>query len=147
MPISTFPVSIRTYDDASQRMEVIALWESVFGYDAPHNEPSLVIDRKLAVNDDMMFVALSGGKVVGTIMAGYDGHRGWLYSLAVLPEHRGKGTGSALVRHAEQILHTHGCLKINLQILESNSPVLSFYESLGYRIEPRVSMGKRHDGL
>ena len=134
---------IEVFEDAVHRAQVISLWKSVFDYDAPHNEPSLAIDQKLAVNDDLLFVALSAGKVVGTIMAGYDGHRGWLYSLAVLPEHRHSGVGSALVTHAEKELRVRGCLKINLQILESNAEVVTFYEKLGYKVEPRVSMGKR----
>jgi ribosomal protein S18 acetylase RimI-like enzyme len=138
-------VSIHTYDDAAQRTQVIALWKAVFGYDTAHNETSLAIDQKLAARDELIFVALkgSGSEVVGTIMAGYDGHRGWLYSLAVLPEHRRAGIGSALVRHAEQALVSRGCLKINLQVLESNSLVVAFYEALGYSVEPRVSLGKR----
>lgn len=76
-------------------------------------------------------------------MSGYDGHRGWLYSLAVLPEHRHAGIGSALVLHAEKALLSRGCLKINLQVVESNSQVVTFYQALGYAVEPRVSMGKR----
>ena len=143
MTHSTHAVSIQVYDNATQRAQVIALWTTVFGYDAPHNEPSLVIEQKLAVKDDLMFVALDGGTVVGTIMSGYDGHRGWLYSLAVLPDHRHAGIGSALVRHAEQALLSRGCLKVNLQVVESNSAVVAFYEALGYAVEPRVSMGKR----
>ncbi|HBJ86238.1 MAG TPA: GNAT family acetyltransferase [Verrucomicrobiales bacterium] len=143
MPHSTPSISVQVYDNATQRAQVIALWKTVFGYDSPHNEPSLVIDQKLAVKDDLMFVALAGDKVVGTITAGYDGHRGWLYSLAVLPEHRHGGIGSALVRHAEQALLSRGCLKINLQVVESNSQVVAFYQTLGYAVEPRVSMGKR----
>lgn len=136
-------VAIQSYSDATQREQVMALWKTVFGYDSPHNEPSLVLDQKLAVADDLLFVALLEKKVTGTIMAGYDGHRGWLYSLAVLPEHRRLGIGSALVRHAEQALVTRGCMKINLQVVESNSQVVGFYEALGYAMEPRVSMGKR----
>jgi ribosomal protein S18 acetylase RimI-like enzyme len=143
MTHSTHAVSIQVYDNATQRAQVIALWTTVFGYDAPHNEPSLVIEQKLAVKDDLMFVALDGGTVVGTIMSGYDGHRGWLYSLVVLPDHRHAGIGSALVRHAEQALLSRGCLKVNLQVVESNSAVVAFYEALGYAVEPRVSMGKR----
>ncbi|MDP1590487.1 MAG: GNAT family acetyltransferase [Prosthecobacter sp.] len=136
-------IAIQVYDDATQRAQVIALWKTVFGYDSAHNEPSLVIAQKLAVKDDLMFVALAGDKMAGTIMAGYDGHRGWLYSLAVLPEHRHAGIGSALVHHAEKALQSRGCLKINLQVVESNSRVVAFYQTLGYKVEPRVSMGKR----
>ena len=75
-------------------------------------------------------------------MAGYDGHRGWLYSLAVSDPYRGNGIGSALVRQAEAALTERGCLKINLQILEDNREVEEFYQKLGYLTEPRISMGK-----
>lgn len=122
--------------------EVIALWSSVFGYDSPHNEPSLAIRKKLAVQDDLFFVAAEHGRVVGTVMGGYDGHRGWMYSLAVAPEFRRRGFGRTLVRHLENALADRGCLKINLQVLAGNAAVSGFYEKLGYRVEPRVSMGK-----
>jgi ribosomal protein S18 acetylase RimI-like enzyme len=76
-------------------------------------------------------------------MAGYDGHRGWLYSVAVHPSHRREGLGAKLVRHAEDALITRGCMKINLQIVSANASVADFYEALGYSIEPRISMGKK----
>lgn len=143
MPGSPPPVMIVPYDDDEHRDQVIALWKRVFGYQTAHNEPSLAIDRKCAVDDDMIHVAMIDGTVIGTILAGYDGHRGWLYSLAVLPEYRRHGVGSALVRHAEEALVRCGCVKVNLQILESNAEVVAFYEKLGYGVEPRISMGKR----
>jgi ribosomal protein S18 acetylase RimI-like enzyme len=129
--------------DADHRAEVIALWKSVLGYDAPHNEPSLAIDKKIAVRDELFFVATAEGRVIGTVMAGYDGHRGWIYSVAVAPEHRRRRIGSQLVRRAEQALTSRGCVKINLQIMEGNESVTAFYASLGYSIEKRISMGKR----
>ncbi len=134
--------SIVDYVDAVHRQQVVALWTTVFGYDAAHNRPDLVIDKKLAVQDDLLFVALDGATVVGTVMAGYDGHRGWLYSVAVHPAHRQRGVGAALVRHAEQALVALGSVKINLQIAGGNEAVAPFYESLGYVVEKRVSMGK-----
>jgi ribosomal protein S18 acetylase RimI-like enzyme len=76
-------------------------------------------------------------------MAGYDGHRGWLYALAVAPPHRRQGVGSLLVSHAERELTRKGCVKINLQILEGNESVTAFYAGLGFSVEKRVSMGKR----
>jgi ribosomal protein S18 acetylase RimI-like enzyme len=133
--------TITPYQDASHRGQVIALWQSVFGYETKHNKPSLVIDKKREV-DDLFFVAVDGTAVVGTIVCGYDGHRGWIYSLAVAPSHRRQGIGSCLMSHAEQALGRRGCVKINLQILEGNESVAAFYASLGYSIEKRVSMGK-----
>jgi ribosomal protein S18 acetylase RimI-like enzyme len=133
--------TITPYQNADHRSQVIALWEAVFGYEANHNKPSLVIDKKCEV-DDLFFVAVDGRAVVGTIMCGYDGHRGWIYSLAVAPSHRRQGIGSRLVSHAERALGRRGCMKINLQIMEGNESVAAFYSSLGYSAEKRVSMGK-----
>ncbi len=135
-------LTICNYNDTQHRESVIHLWETVFGYEAAHNKPSLVIDKKLVAEDDLLFLALLENRVVGTIMAGYDGHRGWLYSVAVCPQHRLLGIGTLLIRHAEQALATLGCLKINLQIVAGNEQVTSFYRTLGYKIEERISMGK-----
>ena len=138
-------LSIVSFDNAMHRSQVMAVWRACFGYETAHNEPGLVIDKKLAVSDGLLFVALAAGDVadvVGTAMAGYDGHRGWLYSVAVLPGHRKLGAGRQLVAHAEQALTRLGCLKINLQLLQSNAATAAFYASLGYVAEPRVSMGK-----
>lgn len=130
------------FDNTVHRAQVIALWKEVFGYDAAHNEPGLVIDKMIAC-DDLFFVAVLGGSVVGTIMAGYDGHRGWLYSLAVHSAHRKQGVGTALLSHAQEALVALGCDKINVQILDTNSAVRAFYEANGFFLEERISMGKR----
>lgn len=134
---------IATYLDHIHRSQVIELWHAVFGYEAAHNAPALAIDKKLAVQDELYFVALAGDIVTGTILAGYDGHRGWLYSVAVHPAHRNCGIGSALVRHAERALTDRGCMKVNLQIVGGNEGVSRFYAALGYAVEERISMGKR----
>ena len=131
------------YEDSAHRNQVVALWEKVFGYESPHNQPSLAIDKKLAVDDQLFFVAVVDSEVVGTIMAGYDGHRGWIYSVAVAPSHRRQVIGSRLVAHAERALVGKGCVKINLQILEGNESVVAFYSNLGFAVEQRISMGKR----
>ena len=136
-------VTITNYSDLAHRSQVITLWQSVFGYETAHNRPALVIDKKLAVKDDLFFVAVIDDKVVGTIMAGYDGHRGWIYSVAVSTAHRRQGIGSQLVAHAERALTARGAVKINLQIIEGNESVAAFYSSLGFSIEKRVSMGKQ----
>lgn len=123
------------------RASVIALWERVFPDDPPHNAPAKMFDAKLAMRDDMLLVATDADTVVGTAMVGYDGHRGWLYAVAVAPEHRRRGTGTALVRHAVDALRRAGCIKVNLQIRATNSAVRGFYEALGFEIEERLSMG------
>ncbi|MEI8324117.1 MAG: GNAT family acetyltransferase [Betaproteobacteria bacterium] len=133
---------VRVYDDRLHRTQVMALWKQVFGYAGAHNAPSLAIDRKLAAGDSLFFVAMVAGAVAGTVMAGYDGHRGWLYSVAVHPSCQKQGVGAALIAHAEAALATRGCVKINLQVIEANQRVTGFYASLGYVIEPRISMGK-----
>src|SRR5690242_17575793 len=117
------------YNDQSHRSQVIALWQTVFAYETAHNHPALVIDKKLAVSDDLFFVAVADNTVIGTIMAGYDGHRGWIYSVAVSPSHRRRGIGSQLVSHAERELIAKGAVKINLQIMQGNEAVTAFYES------------------
>lgn len=134
--------TIRTYNNATDREGVKALWRTVFGYETAHNEPGLAIDKKLAVGDGMLLVAAQGEAIVGSVMAGYDGHRGWLYAVAVHPSQQRRGLGSRLVAAAEAALVQVGCMKINLQLLDTNHATAAFYESLGYRVEPRISMGK-----
>ena len=129
----------------ADRSSVIALWETVFPDDPPHNAPPKVFDAKLAVRDDMLLVALDGDAVAGTTMAGYDGHRGWLHKVAVSPQYRGRGLATALVRHAIRVLRSAGCTKVNLQIRATNLEVRKFYEGLGFEIEERLSMA-RHIG-
>src|SRR5262245_52674833 len=135
-------ITIQQFDDSRHRQQVINLWQLVFAYRSPHNQPDVAIDRKLAVADELFFVAANNEAVIGTIMAGYDGHRGWIYSLAVHPNQRRRGIGSQLMVHAERALAARGCVKINLQILPENKHVAQFYQSLGYAIEERISMGK-----
>lgn len=136
-------ITIAPYSDESHRGAVIALWRDILGYTGAHNDAALSIDRKLAVDDSLFFVAVAGNSVIGTVMAGYDGHRGWLYSLAVAPAHRRQGIGARLIRHAERALIGKGCVKINLQISAGNESVTAFYAALGYAIEQRVCMGKK----
>lgn len=120
---------------------VAALWNRVFGYPEPRNEPARVIAVKLAF-DDLLLVAVHGEQLVGTIMVGYDGHRGWLYRAAVAESARRRGVGRALVRRAEAALAALGCAKINLQLHVHNEVGERFWQALGYIVEPRISMGK-----
>lgn len=121
---------------------VISLWNEVFNYTSPQGKSELIIDKKINRQDGLFFVMVDASKVIGTILAGYDGHRGWLYSLCVATKHQDKGVGTALVEHAERALVGLGCVKINLQIVSDNAQVASFYEKRGYKTEPRISMGK-----
>src|SRR5262249_12413950 len=113
---------IRPFEDCDEA-EVIRLWSGVFGYATAHNDPATGIGRKRQVQRELFFVAVLEGRPVGTVMGGYDGHRGWVYSLAVEPDARGEGIGTALMRQLEAELQRRGCLKINLQVLASNAGV------------------------
>ncbi|HEX6141552.1 MAG TPA: GNAT family acetyltransferase [Geminicoccaceae bacterium] len=122
---------------------VRALWETVFPDDPPWNRAEVAIPKKLLVDRDLFLVALDGERVIGTVMAGYDGHRGWLYAVAVHPEARRTGVGRRLVEAAEDRLRGRGCIKLNLQVRAGNDAAAAFYEALGYEQEPRISLGKR----
>jgi ribosomal protein S18 acetylase RimI-like enzyme len=110
---------------------VKALWEEAFPDDPPRNKAEVSISAKLAVQPELFLVAVEGDLVIGTTMAGYDGHRGWLYSVAVLKSRRRHGVGAALVRAAEERLRSAGCVKINLQVRTTNAAVVEFYARLG----------------
>lgn len=138
----TMDIRVEPLDYGEHRDQVVDLWTGVFGYGDARNEPGLVIDKKLAAGDSLFFVALADDGVAGTVMAGYDGHRGWIYSLAVLPGSRRRGIGTRLLEHAERGLRELGCVKINLQILGPNEDAREFYLENGYRVEERISMGK-----
>ena len=141
--MSANSIKIVEFDNLKHRKQVVELWQDVFGYEAAHNSPELVIDKKIAAKDRLLFIAINQQIVVGTVMAGYDGHRGWIYSIAVLPSYQKKGIGSALLAFAEKKLSLLGCMKINLQIMDGNNAVQEFYQANGYLTEKRISMGKR----
>ncbi|WP_298335532.1 GNAT family acetyltransferase [uncultured Erythrobacter sp.] len=123
--------------------EVDRLWHAEFPNDPERNRAPQAIPKKLAQADGLFWVALDeNGDVIGTIMAGWDGHRGWLYSVAVAPSHRNAGIGTALVNTALDELRDRGCIKVNLQVRSSNKAVVEFYRTLGFVTEPMVSMGR-----
>ena len=143
--IETEPFEIIEFNNVKHREKVVALWIDVFGYDTARNDPGFVIDKKIAMLDGLFFVATHQEGIVGTVMAGYDGHRGRIYAMAVHPGHRKKGIASLLLSHAERRLASLGCIKINLQILKGNADVQRFYRANGYALEDRISMGKEID--
>ncbi len=134
-------IAIRPYRGAD-RSGLMALWREVFADDPPHNEPGAVIDAKLELADDLLLVAAADGDVVGSVMAGYDGHRGWLYAVAVAPGRRRSGIGRRLVEAAVGALAARGCIKVNLQVRAGNDAVAEFYRRLGFEPEPRLSLGR-----
>src|SRR5439155_27290832 len=108
-------IIVRTYQD-SDYDSVVALWTTVFPNDPPWNKPSEFIRRKRSVQPDLFWIAEDGDAIVGTVVAGYDGVRGWIYHLAVDPSKRRKGTARLLMQTAEDSLEALGCPKINLQV-------------------------------
>ena len=134
-------IQIRPYVEKDEAA-VARLWREVFP-DAPSwNHPEMDIRRKLSVQRELFLVATLGSQIVGTAMAGYDGHRGWVHYVAVSPDRRRQGIGAALMGEVEQRLDRMGCPKLNLQVRASNEDVIAFYKKLGYAIEDRVSMAK-----
>ena len=125
----------------SDRQQLLALWTNTFDDAGPHNQPEFMLNSKLAI-DDHIYIASDSNVILGAIIAGYDGHRGWLYSLAVKQSSRRQGIGRQLVEFAVDKLRAIGCAKVNLQVREENSEVISFYQSLGFLTEERISMGR-----
>jgi ribosomal protein S18 acetylase RimI-like enzyme len=121
---------------------VVALWERC-GLTRTWNDPRKDIARKLAVQPELFLVAEADGAVVATVMAGYEGHRGWVNYLAVAPEHRGQGLGRALMQRVEESLKERGCPKLNVQVRAANAEALRFYRRLGYAQDEAVALGKR----
>jgi ribosomal protein S18 acetylase RimI-like enzyme len=135
-------VEIRPYREPD-KCAVVTLWKQVLADAAAHNDPETVITKKALVEDGLFFVAIVDDAVVGTVMGGYDGHRGWIYTVAVSPALRRRGIGTALVNRMETVLRELGCLKVNLQVRMRNREVVRFYEKLGFNVEEIISLGKR----
>ena len=132
---------IRPFAEADQEA-VIALWTAC-GLTRPWNDPARDIERKLAVQRELFLLAVRDGKVVGSVMAGYDGHRGWINYLGVDPERQRRGVGRALMDEAERRLRELGCPKINLQVRADNEAAMAFYERIGFDQDAVISFGKR----
>ena len=132
---------IRRYQ-AEDEQAVVSLWEQC-ALTRSWNDPRKDIARKLTVQSELFLVGVLDGTLVASVMAGYEGHRGWINYLAVSPACRGRGFGRVLMDRAEELLLAMGCPKINLQVRTANTEVLAFYRSIGYVVDETVSMGKR----
>ena len=130
----------RTTDEPA----VVELW-SRCSLVVPWNVPESDIERKLAFQPELFFVSESEGEITGSVMAGYEGHRGWINYLAVSPELQRTGLGRELMEFAEAKLRELGCPKINLQVRGTNEQALAFYERLGFKRDDAISLGKRLD--
>jgi ribosomal protein S18 acetylase RimI-like enzyme len=134
-------MQIRSFQSADEQA-VVALWHRC-GLTRPWNDPQRDIQRKLRIQPELFLVGTLDEQVIATVMAGYDGHRGWLYYLAVDPAQQGQGLGREIVTAAERLLAELGCPKINLQVRADNVAVVEFYCRLGYHKDDVVSFGKR----
>ncbi|MBD8021989.1 GNAT family acetyltransferase [Microbacterium sp. CFH 31415] len=121
---------------------VVSLWQAT-KLTRPWNNPYQDISRKLKVQPELFLVAVDGADMVGTVMAGYDGHRGWLYYLASDPARRGQGIARSLVERAEALLLDMGCPKVQLMVRPDNDIAQGFYEALGFETFETWATGKR----
>ena len=126
----------------SDTLAVVALWQEC-GLTRPWNDPHKDIARKLEVQRELFLVGTVDETVIASVMAGYEGHRGWVNYLAVAPSLRGRGYGRQLMCHVEQLLLERGCPKINIQVRSTNAEVIEFYRRIGYAQDEAVSLGKR----
>ena len=134
-------MQIKSYTNEYEK-DVIELWERC-GLTRPWNNPKLDIERKISINPELFLIGLINGRVIASAMGGYEGHRGWVYYLAVTPEYQRQGLGRKIMSALEAKLLEKGCSKINLQVRADNGDVVKFFESSGYKTEERISMGKR----
>ncbi len=123
---------------------VIALWQAC-DLTRPWNDPGADIALARATPDAEIFVGCVGDQIAASVLCGHDGHRAWLYYLAVDPQHQGSGFGRLITRHAEDWLRSRGAVKVMLMIRPENDRVRAFYESLDYGVEPRIVMARRLD--
>jgi ribosomal protein S18 acetylase RimI-like enzyme len=134
-------IAIRSFE-LPDTEAVVSLWQAT-GLTRPWNNPYQDISRKLKVQPELFLVAVDGDELVGTVMAGYDGHRGWLYYLASDPGHRGRGIARELVERAEQLLLDLGCPKVQLMVRPGNEVARGFYDALGFEPFEVWATGKR----
>jgi ribosomal protein S18 acetylase RimI-like enzyme len=132
---------IRAFQPADKQA-VIRIWREC-NLVRPVNDPHKDIRRKMAVRPDLFLVGVVDGQIVATVMAGYDGHRGWLNYVAVLPSYRRLGYARLIVAEVERLLRAEGCAKINLQVFPANLGAIEFYRSIGFAVDDVLSMGKR----
>jgi ribosomal protein S18 acetylase RimI-like enzyme len=134
-------MDIRAYQPADEGA-VVSLWQEC-GLTRPWNDPRKDIARKLSIQPELFLVGTRDRRLVATVMAGYEGHRGWVNYLAVAPDCRGRGCGRALMERVEQLLLTLGCPKVNIQVRLSNAEAVAFYRAIGYAQDESISLGKR----
>lgn len=132
---------IRAYEQ-SDEAGVVELWRDC-GLIVPWNDPYEDIKAKIDFQPSLFFIGKIDERIVAAVMAGYDGHRGWIYYLGVAPDYQRRGLGGRIVAFAEEKLKELGCLKINLQVRRTNKKVIDFYQSIGFSEDDVLSLGKR----
>ena len=123
-------MNIREYQISDEKA-VITLWREC-NLIVSWNNPAQDIERKLKVDPDLFLVGEVDGRIVASVMGGYEGHRGWINYLAVHPKHRRKGLGKKIMVEVEKRIKEKGCPKINLQVRASNDDVIAFYQAIGF---------------
>lgn len=129
---------------AQQINQAVAPWEAT-GLTRPWNDPYADAQRALDTPTSTVLAVIEEDKVVSTAMVGHDGHRGWLYYVAVDPLKQGTGLGSTMVQAATSWLVDRGVPKVQLMVRNENAAVLNFYERLGFVDQNVVVLGKRLD--
>jgi ribosomal protein S18 acetylase RimI-like enzyme len=132
---------IRRYEKSDEQ-QVIALWKEC-SLIVPQNDPQQDIDAKLAYQPELFLVGELDGRIIASIMIGYEGHRGWINYMGVEPRCQRRGYGKKMMEHAVRALEKLGCLKVNLQVRETSKKAIAFYEKLGFTDDGVVSLGKR----
>ena len=139
--VAVAQMNIRPFEPDDEAA-VVALW-GVCDLTRAWNDPHKDIRRKLRVQAEMFLVGTVDHDVVATVMAGYEGHRGWINYLGVAPEHRRKGHARRLMAEVERLLRDAGCPKMNLQIRNSNREAIAFYKAIGFIDDDVIGLGKR----
>ena len=141
---SASALSITPIEDADV-IEVVGLWERC-GLTRPWNEPAADIALARKGENATILVGREYGAIVATALIGHDGHRGWVYYVAVEPAYQKKGFGRIIMGAAEEWLRDAGVAKMQLMVRPENTGVRAFYESIGYGEQPRVLFAKWLDG-
>jgi ribosomal protein S18 acetylase RimI-like enzyme len=125
----------------SDQDAVVALWTAC-ELVVPWNDPAADLALALSKPNATVLLGTEDGRIVASVMVGHDGHRGWLYYVAVDPTRQGRGHGRRMVAAAEQWLASAGMPKVQLLVRATNQRVLAFYETLGYATGPVTMMQK-----
>ena len=139
-------IEIRQYNHAEDYTDVLKIWNSVGdGIHVSFSDKPEELEKLLRVSPGLFFLAIENGKIIGTVMGGFDGRRGLIYHLAVVPEYQNRHIGSFLMNYVENALYDRGCRKIYLFIVPENLNISSFYQNLGYEQMAAVPFTKIFD--